>query len=132
MLTAWVSPSLQDELEKVRKRQAEREAEKARREEELVRNKQWISRFSRHAEACCLCWHLHFCATTDVHRVPALQTLVQRMRAAQEAMESEAKEEEFYLQNLLVCAEPWLCPVHGFSKPRWQADTVQCTQQRCQ
>jgi hypothetical protein len=31
-----------------------------------------------------------------------MQTLVQRMRAAQEAMESEAKEEEFYLQSLLV------------------------------
>ena len=30
-------PCVQDELEKVRKRQAEREAEKARREEELVR-----------------------------------------------------------------------------------------------
>jgi hypothetical protein len=30
---------LQDELEKVRKRQAEREAEKARREEELVRSR---------------------------------------------------------------------------------------------
>lgn len=38
-------------------------------------------------------WHSH-------HN--AMQTLVQRMRAAQEAMESEAKEEEFYLQSLLV------------------------------
>ncbi|KAL6759749.1 mid region of cactin-domain-containing protein [Haematococcus lacustris] len=56
-----------EELEKVRKRQADRELEKARREEELG--------------------------------------MVQRMRAAQEAMDSEAKEEEFYLQSLLSKAE---------------------------
>lgn len=52
-----------EEIEKVRKRQAEREEEKARREEEL--------------------------------------SLIQRLRAAQEAMESEAKEEEFYLKALV-------------------------------
>jgi hypothetical protein len=34
--------------------------------------------------------------------------MVQRMRAAQEAMESETKEEEFYLNALLVCT---LCNV---------------------
>lgn len=56
-----------DELDKVRKRQAEREEEKARREEEL--------------------------------------SLVQRLRAVQEAMESEAKEEEFYLKALLTKSE---------------------------
>jgi len=33
-----------------------------------------------------------------------VQTMVQRMRAAQEAMESETKEEEFYLKALLVGA----------------------------
>lgn len=37
----------------------------------------------------------------------ATQSLMQRMRAAQEAMESEAKEEEFYLNALLVCAHAW-------------------------
>ncbi|GIL56683.1 hypothetical protein Vafri_12000 [Volvox africanus] len=56
-----------EEIEKVRKRQAEREEEKARREEEL--------------------------------------SLIQRLRAAQEAMESEAKEEEFYLKALIGKAE---------------------------
>lgn len=56
-----------EEIEKVRKRQAEREEEKARREEEL--------------------------------------TMVQRMRAAQEAMDSEAKEEEFYLKAMVAKAE---------------------------
>ncbi|GFR50783.1 hypothetical protein Agub_g13048 [Astrephomene gubernaculifera] len=56
-----------EEIEKVRKRQAEREEEKARREEEL--------------------------------------SLIQRLRAAQEAMESEAKEEEFYLKALVGKAE---------------------------
>ncbi|KAG2491815.1 hypothetical protein HYH03_009975 [Edaphochlamys debaryana] len=56
-----------EEIEKVRKRQAEREEEKARREEEL--------------------------------------SLIQRLRAAQEAMESEAKEEEFYLRALISKAE---------------------------
>ncbi|PNW78408.1 hypothetical protein CHLRE_09g398650v5 [Chlamydomonas reinhardtii] len=56
-----------EEIEKVRKRQAEREEEKARREEEL--------------------------------------SLIQRLRAAQEAMESEAKEEEFYLNALKNKAE---------------------------
>ncbi|GLC36213.1 hypothetical protein PLESTB_001367900 [Pleodorina starrii] len=56
-----------EEIEKVRKRQADREEEKARREEEL--------------------------------------SLIQRLRAAQEAMESEAKEEEFYLKALISKAE---------------------------
>ncbi|MEW5304765.1 MAG: hypothetical protein WDW36_007354 [Sanguina aurantia] len=56
-----------DEIEKVRKRQADRETEKVRRDEELE--------------------------------------MVARMRAAQDAMESEAKEEEFYLKALVMKAE---------------------------
>ena len=33
------------------------------------------------------------------------QTMVQRMRAAQEALESEAKEEEFYLKAMVAKAK---------------------------
>lgn len=34
--------------------------------------------------------------------IPMCQTMVQRMRAAQEALDSEAKEEEFYLKALIA------------------------------
>eukprot|EP00967_Tisochrysis_lutea_P010117 scaffold11704_cov20-Tisochrysis_lutea.AAC.2 len=43
----------------------------------------------------------HFQRMHHMHHLISVQTMVQRMRAAQEAMESETKEEEFYLKALL-------------------------------
>ena len=57
----------------------------------------FVLRLSR-AHALSTCYTVCWC----------LQTMVQRMRAAQEAMESETKEEEFYLKALLVRSNNFL------------------------
>lgn len=59
------------------------------------------------------------------------QTMVQRMRAAQEAMESEAKEEEFYLNALLVGALLLLLLLLLLWGPFKRSSCVCCRRWRC-